>query len=89
MGNAGQDSPALFHYGSRPIVAIMPMKAIWGDEPVEEAKAQESPAAEEAPSTAENTEPEAVNEEEPGETGEPGEPGDEPEEVEEDRRRNS
>ena len=79
MGNAGQDSPALFHYGSRPIVAIMPMKAIWGDEPVEEAKAQEAPAAaaEEAPSTAENTEPEAVNEEETGE------PGDEPEEVEE------
>lgn len=38
------EAPALFHYGNRPIVALMPMKVKWGDEPpdAEEENASES-----------------------------------------------
>jgi DNA polymerase III sliding clamp (beta) subunit (PCNA family) len=58
MGIESRDSPALFHYGSRPVVAIMPMKVKWDDEP-------EPEATTEAPATAETTNPapEALSEE--------------------------
>jgi DNA polymerase III sliding clamp (beta) subunit (PCNA family) len=45
LGIERRDGPALFHYGSRPIVAVMPMHAVWGDEPREEPKLEE-PVAE-------------------------------------------
>jgi hypothetical protein len=32
LGNTSASSPALFHYGAKPIVAIMPMFVQWGDE---------------------------------------------------------
>jgi DNA polymerase III sliding clamp (beta) subunit (PCNA family) len=46
LGTENQTSPAIFHYGNRPLVAVMPMMAKWGDEPPEEPKLQEEPAAE-------------------------------------------
>ena len=41
LGGETDKSPAVFHYGNRPIVAIMPMAAKWGDEPREDPKLEE------------------------------------------------
>jgi DNA polymerase III sliding clamp (beta) subunit (PCNA family) len=41
LGKAEGSTPALFHYGARPIVAIMPMNVSWGDEqPAGESKGE-------------------------------------------------
>ena len=47
-------APALFHYGNRPIVAVMPMQVQWGDEP----SAEQPPADSETAATEENPGPE-------------------------------
>ena len=41
LGGETDNSPAVVHYGNRPIVAIMPMAAKWGDEPREDPKLDE------------------------------------------------
>ena len=67
LGGENQSSPAVFHYGNRPIVAIMPMKATWGDEPREEPKLEEEtteaetePVEDETPEDEHIPEPAAV-----------------------------
>ena len=52
LGKDEGSSPALFHYGSKPIVAVMPMKVQWEDEQA----ADGEPSTEAAKGTAETTE---------------------------------
>ena len=69
MGINTRSSPMLLHYGSEPLVAVMPMQCQWDDDP----KPETPPEAPESPeNTAEEQEPENVEE-----TG--GEPTEEPE----------
>ena len=69
MGINTRSSPMLLHYGSNPVVAVMPMQCQWDDDP----KPETPPEAPESPeNTAEEQEPENVEETE-------GEPTEEPE----------
>lgn len=66
IGTKDRSSPAVFHFGQKPLVAIMPMKAEWSDdpkpEPVEETKT-ETPANEAKPEGEDETEAEDEKEE--------------------------
>ena len=71
LGKAEGNATALFHYGARPIVAIMPLEVKWGDEPATEnqeteASTSESEAPEDQPEPedAEEVEAEDADEEE-------------------------
>jgi hypothetical protein len=67
LGKESVSSPALFHYGSKPIVAIMPMQVQWDDEKPESGEASTEAAEGEAETTAENQEAE-IKEEAEGES---------------------
>jgi DNA polymerase-3 subunit beta len=66
LGKDEGNSPALLHYGSKPVVAIMPMNVQWEDEkPKSEEKAEDATGETEEYSE-ENHETEGDAEEEPG-----------------------
>ncbi|MDD5511517.1 MAG: DNA polymerase III subunit beta, partial [Dehalococcoidales bacterium] len=64
MGNAGRTTPCVFHFGTRPLVSIMPMKASWSDDAPKEEVAAGVAAG--APETEADT---AAGESEPAEEG--------------------
>jgi len=78
MGSIDRTSPVIFHYGSTPTVAIMPMQAEWDDEKPPEPPPGQDPPEEQQVETSTGDIKENVEEEErpDEETTEPGE-GDE------------
>ena len=74
-------APALFHYGSMPIVAVMPMQVNWGDEKPATIE-KNDPASERETEEASTGTEEEVHEPEPVEAGVGG-PAKEPEKVKE------
>lgn len=75
MGQGEKTAPVIFHYGNKPIVAIMPMFVQWGDETPEEQKIEQTESTDGSTELAENgIEPVDVPEVTPEEAG-----GEEPE----------
>lgn len=65
LGKAEGSSPMLFHYGSKPIVAIMPMQVKWDDEPPAATEPEAAAAEAQTEAAEDNPEPKGEEEENP------------------------